>query len=462
MEYRSTRGAAPILDFEQATLCGLAQDGGLYVPASWPVMNTDAIRDLQGRPYSEIALCILGLFTGDRVAEPDLGSLIRQAYAGFHHDAIAPIRQLDDRLFLMELFHGPTLAFKDLALQVLGRLFQHFLEKGDRTCTILGATSGDTGSAAIAGVRGLDSVELFMLHPHGRVSDVQRRQMTTVLDGNIHNIAIDGTFDDCQNLVKTLFNDPEFRSRHALTAVNSINWARIASQVVYYFRAALVLGAPDREISFSVPTGNFGNVLAGYVAKKLGLPVHKLIIGSNENDILTRFFETGHMQQQIVRTTLSPSMDIGISSNFERYLFELLDHDADHLSRMMSEFSRTGQFQVGPDLLKKARSDFSAYRFDDDQVRKDILSTYRTTGEIVDPHSMIGVSAARREAHDGVPVVILGTAHPAKFPDAIRDALDIEIGLPDHVAGLLSMTERCTRLGNDPGQLKRFIDDRQD
>ena len=458
MEYHSTRGAAPILDFEQATLCGLAQDGGLYVPASWPVMDTAAIRDLQGRPYSEIALRILGRFTGNRMPDSDLGPLIEQAYAGFHHDAIAPIKQLDDRLFLMELFHGPTLAFKDFALQVLGRLFQHFLEKGNRTCTILGATSGDTGSAAIAGVRGLESVELFMLHPDGRVSDVQRRQMTTVLDGNIHNIAVDGTFDDCQNLVKTLFNDPAFKSRHALTAVNSINWARIAAQVVYYFRAALALGAPDREISFSVPTGNFGNVLAGHVAKKLGLPIRRLIIGSNENDILTRFFETGHMQRRSVRTTLSPSMDIGISSNFERYLFELLDHDADRLNRMMSEFSRTGQFQVGPDLLKKARSDFSAYRFDDDQVRRDILSTYRATGEIIDPHSIIGVSAARREPHDGTPVVILGTAHPAKFPGAIRDALGIEIRLPDQAAGILAMEERCTRLGNDPGQLKRFID----
>ncbi len=361
----------------------------------------------------------------------------------------------------MELFHGPTLSFKDYALQILGQFFQYFLEKNEASCTIIGATSGDTGSAAIAGVRGLDAVKLFMLHPRGRVSEVQRKQMTTVLDDNIHNIAVDGTFDDCQKLVKALFSDIQFRKRHSLSAVNSINWARIAAQVVYYFRAALALGAPDREVNFSVPTGNFGNILAGYVARQMGLPIRRLIIGSNQNDILTRFFETGVMETREVTPTLSPSMDIQISSNFERYLFELVGHDSDELNDLMSRFSGAGKFSISQSLLSKARQHFSAYRLDDNQITKEILRTYKSTGEIIDPHSIIGVSAARREQDSSVPTVILGAAHPAKFPEAIKLATNIDVTLPAHVGDLMSMEEKLLYIDNDLAAVKSLVDNLQ-
>ena len=457
MDYLSTRGQAATLDFENATLNGLADDGGLYIPSSWPRLDTEKIRALQNSSYADLACTILDEFTG-AMPRDQLSELVNQAYDGFHHDAIAPLKQLDDNLFLMELFHGPTLAFKDYALQMLGQFFNHFLTKNNRTCTILGATSGDTGSAAIAGVRGLDAVKLFMLHPKDRVSEVQRRQMTTVMDDNIFNLAVEGTFDDCQNLVKTLFGDLQFKGRHSLSAVNSINWARIAAQVVYYFRAALALGAPDREVNFSVPTGNFGNVLAGYVAKQMGLPIRKLIIGSNENDILTRFFETGSMEQRGVRATLSPSMDIGISSNFERYLFELVGHDATRLVGLMEEFATKGSFNVDSGLLASAREDFSAYRFDDSQTREDIKSTFQRTGEIIDPHSIIGVSAARCEPYNGAPTIVLGTAHPAKFPEAIEETLGKEAPLPEHTGDLMSLEERFESIANDPDQLKQFIE----
>ncbi|MCY4275731.1 MAG: threonine synthase, partial [Gammaproteobacteria bacterium] len=422
MEYISTRGKAPALNFEQATLNGLADDGGLYLPTYWPSLSHSEIRNLQGKSYPELAFSIIRHFTCNCVPNEILMQLVNDACASFQHDAVAPIKQLDDQLFLMELFHGPTLAFKDYALQILGQLFQYFLSRSGSICTIVGATSGDTGSAAIAGLKGLSTIKLFMLHPHHRISDVQRRQMTTVLADNIHNIAVDGTFDDCQNMVKSLFNDLDFKNKHALSAVNSINWARIAAQVVYYFRAAIALGAPEREISFSVPTGNFGNVLAGYVAKKMGLPIKKLIIGSNRNDILTRFFESGCMEKRDVQTTISPSMDIGISSNFERYLFELVNHDSERLHGLMQNFQAEGRFDVDQDILIRARENFSAYRLTDEETRKDIEATYRTTGEIIDPHSIIGVSAARKEGFREAPIVVLATAHPAKFPDAIDSA----------------------------------------
>ena len=457
MQYISTRGNAPVLDFENATLNGLADDGGLYLPSHWPTLDHAQIRQMQALSYNQLTLQILQEFAGGCIPEKEFGNLVDAAYSNFFHDAVAPIKQLDDQLFLMELFHGPTLAFKDYALQMLGQFFQYFLDKNNRSCTILGATSGDTGSAAIAGLRGLSSVELYMLHPRGRVSEVQRRQMTTVADENIHNIAVDGTFDDCQSLVKSVFNDLEFKAAHSLSAVNSINWARIAAQVVYYFRAALTLGAPDREVNFSVPTGNFGNVLAGYVAKKMGLPIRKLIIGSNENDILTRFFETGTMEKKGVRATLSPSMDIGISSNFERYLFELLGQDSEHLNVLMSEFNTTGQFSIGADLLEMARQDFSAYRLSDDQTARDIRQTYQSTGEVIDPHSIIGVSAARQEGDPEIPTIVLGTAHPAKFPDAIRDALDIDVPLPEQAGDLFNLEEHYSEMTNDPDSLKDLI-----
>jgi threonine synthase len=458
LNYISTRGRAPILDFEQATLAGLAQDGGLYLPSKWPSLSRNNIRELQGKTYSELATKILGLFVGNTISTPDLERLSKSAYSNFNHDAIAPLKQLDDQLFFMELFHGPTLAFKDYALQMLGQFFAYFLDKNNASCTIIGATSGDTGSAAIAGVKGLKSIRLFMLHPSDRVSEVQRKQMTTVLDDNIHNLAVDGTFDDCQNLVKALFNDSAFRERHSLSAVNSINWARIAAQVVYYFRAALALGAPDREVNFSVPTGNFGNVLAGYVAKQMGLPIHRLIIGSNQNDILTRFFETGVMEMRGVTPTLSPSMDIQISSNFERYLFELLDHDSDHLESLMSSFGSTGRFSIDRSLLAKAQQHFSAYCLDDAQTAKDIKQTYRATGEIIDPHSIIGVSAARREPDSSIPTVVLGTAHPAKFPEAIKLATGLDVALPAHMGDLMGREEKMLHIDNEVGAVKSLVD----
>jgi len=462
VEYISTRGNAPVLDFEQATLTGLARDGGLYLPDHWPTLSTDTIRGWQNHDYVTLAVAILEQFTGNTISEETLGVLASRAYQNFYHDAIAPIKQLDDQLFFMELFHGPTIAFKDYALQLLGQLFQHFLNKNQTQCTIVGATSGDTGSAAIQSIRGLQSVQLFMLHPAGRVSDVQRRQMTTIDDGNIHNLAVSGTFDDCQNLVKAMFNDAAFREKNALSAVNSINWARIAAQVVYYFRGALALGAPDRTVNFAVPTGNFGNVLAGYIAKRMGLPVHRLIIGSNKNDILTRFFETGAMEKKDVYATLSPSMDIQISSNFERYLFELLERDPAHLNTHMKAFSRHGKFTIGKALLTRAQKDFSAYRLDDQQITEEIQRVYRSGGEIIDPHSIIGIAAARLEKDTSSPTIVLGTAHPAKFPDAVREAIGVDVALPSHLGDLMKRPEKMSSVDNDLEEIKRMINTRSD
>ena len=458
MEYISTRGQAPNLDFEHATLAGLASDGGLYLPDKWPCLSADDIRALQNKNYPELAAAIIGLFAGQSIGAEEMDRLASNAYGNFSHDAIVPLKQLDDKLFFMELFHGPTLAFKDLSLQMLGQLFQYFLEKNQGARTIVGATSGDTGSAAIAGLRGLSAITLFMLHPRGRVSEVQRRQMTTVQDENIHNLAVDGTFDDCQNLVKALFNDAEFRRRHSLSAVNSINWARIAAQVVYYFHAALQLGAPDRALNFAVPTGNFGNAFAGYVAKRMGLPIRRLIIGSNSNDILTRFFECGVMEKTDVTPTLSPSMDIQVSSNFERYLFELLAHDSGQLRRIMASFNGYGKFKIDQSLLQKAQRIFGAYRMDDQQIKTDINQIYQSSGEIIDPHSIIGISAARAFAEADVPTVALGTAHPAKFPRAIKLATGIDVALPARLGDLMTMEEKVENVDNNLESIKTRID----
>lgn len=467
MHYISTRGQAPHLDFAQATLTGLANDGGLYLPATWPQLSVDEMRAAQHYTYAELTAYLLAKFTGDTLPPTALASLAADATRAFQTLApIKPLPQLDAQLYLVELFHGPTLAFKDYALQLLGRLLAYFLHERDQTCTILGATSGDTGPAAIAGVSGLESVTLYMLHPRGRVSAVQRRQMTTVAAPNIHNIAIDGTFDDCQNLVKMAFNDAAFRQQHRLTAVNSINWARIAAQVIYYFHAALALGAPDRAVNFAVPTGNFGNIFAGYVARKMGLPIARLIIGSNRNDILTRFFATGTMQTKTVTPTLSPSMDIQISSNFERYLFELLARDRDHLNRLMTEFSDHGAFQLEAERLRTAQAEFSAYRFDDQQIRTAMAATYQATGEIIDPHSMIAVAAAQADRHanahatphaDTTPTIVLATAHPAKFPKVITETTGQSAPLPATMANILTREEHYTSLPNDLSVLQAFI-----
>ena len=462
MQYLSTRGNAPTLDFEQATLAGLSSDGGLHLPRAWPAFSRDQIRALRGLDYAQLATRILARFSGDCLPCDALARLSADAYGSFSHPKVAPLKKLDTSLYALELFHGPTLAFKDFALQFLGRLFGYFLDKRGRTCTIIGATSGDTGSAAIEAIRGLEAVTLYMLHPHGRVSVVQRRQMTTVLDDNIHNLAVDGDFDDCQNLVKGMFNDTEFRQRHALAAVNSINWARIAAQTVYYFYAALELGAPERAVNFAVPTGNFGNAFAGYAARKMGLPINRLIIGSNSNDILTRFFESGRMARGDLNATISPSMDIQISSNFERYLFESLDRDSAQTRDLMVQFAARGEFSVPREVHRKATELFRAHRFSDEETRAEMKLVYAQTGEFMDPHSAIGVAAARAAQNEvseaGVPTIALGTAHPAKFGTAVLDACGAEAPLPKSLWGILQREEKMQRVPNDLAAIKSVID----
>jgi len=458
VKYISTRGRAPSLNFEEVTLAGLARDGGLYMPESWPTFSAAQIREMHGLSYPELVVMVLRPFIGDCVDEPTLQAMAKRAYSNFNHTAIAPIKQLDTNLYFMELFQGPTLAFKDFALQFLGQLFEHFLDKRGEHCTIVGATSGDTGSAAIEAVRGIKGVELFMLHPNGRVSSVQRKQMTYVEDKNIHNIAIEGHFDDCQNLVKAMFNDNEFRDEMNLSAVNSINWARIAAQVVYYFRAGLALGAPDRPINVAVPTGNFGNIFAAYVAKQMGLPIEQFIIGSNQNDILTRFFSDGIMSQQSVEASLSPSMDIQISSNFERYLFEVSGRDAPLIERLMDEFRQNGTFSVDATLLDKVTQQFSAYRLDDEQTRAEIARVYKDTGEIIDPHSVIGIAAARACLTDpSIPVVCMGTADPAKFADAVEPAIGRKVPYPARLEKVLNADEHFDVLDNDLDEVENFV-----
>ncbi len=458
MKYVSTRGNAPSLDFEGATLAGLATDGGLYVPERWPKFSAQEIRGMRSLSYSQLTVEVLRPFVGNSLSDSELSKLSVQAYSQFHHPAIAPLKQLDEQLYFMELFQGPTLAFKDFALQFLGQLFGHFLDKRGEKCTIVGATSGDTGSAAIEAVRGIKRVNLFMLHPHGRVSEVQRRQMTGVNEKNIHNLAVEGHFDDCQNLVKAMFNDQAFRTEMNLSAVNSINWARIAAQIVYYFRAALALGAPDRPVSFAVPTGNFGNIFAAYAAKQMGLPIDELIIGSNRNDILTRFFGSGKMHQSTTQASLSPSMDIQISSNFERYLFEASNRDSKLINSLMTQFSTTGAFEVEEKLFDTCCANFSAFKLDDEQTRSEIKRLYEQTGEVIDPHSVIGIAAAQAKRNNpSVPVVCMGTAHPAKFADAVESVIGRAVEFPARLEKVMSATEQYTKMDNRLDQIQAFV-----
>jgi threonine synthase len=405
-----------------------------------------------------LVVAVMRPFVGDSIDETTLQAMAKRAYANFSHSAIAPMKQLDTNLYFMELFQGPTLAFKDFALQFLGQLFEFFLHRRGQRCTIVGATSGDTGSAAIEAVRGIKGIELFMLHPDGRVSAVQRKQMTYVEDANIHNLAIKGHFDDCQNLVKAMFNDIDFRDQMNLAAVNSINWARIAAQIVYYFRASLSLGGPDRPINVSVPTGNFGNIYAAFAARQMGLPIEQFIIGSNRNDILTRFFDSGTMQQQGVEASLSPSMDIQISSNFERYLFEASGHDAGEITRQMDEFKQHGFFTADPALFEKVKRQFSAYRLDDEQTQAEIARLYEETGEIIDPHSAIGIAAARACSQDpSIPVVCMGTADPAKFADAVEPAIGRKVPYPARLKKVLDAPEHFDVLENDLAVVQSYV-----
>ncbi len=461
MRYVSTRGAAPVLEFEDAVLAGLARDGGLYVPEEWPQFSAAQLRAMRSLSYADIAFQIMQPFVDGAIDDASLKTLIDDSYNSFSHDAVAPLQQLDSNFFLLELFHGPTLAFKDFALQVLGRLFDYILaRRGDRI-TIVGATSGDTGSAAIEACRGREAIEIFILHPKGRVSDIQRCQMTTVQEANVHNIAIEGTFDDCQDLVKEMFNDEAFRSQQNLSAVNSINWARIMAQVVYYVSSALSLGAPDRSIAYAVPTGNFGDIFAGYVASRIGLPIERLIIGTNTNDILTRFMETGTMDAREVVPSLSPAMDIQVSSNFERLLFDLYGRDGRVISPAMTGFRESGSMTVTSDVLEKARELFSAARLDDDGIKAQIAATYKNSGMIVDPHTATGIHAATACALDpSVPMVALSTAHPAKFPDAVEAAIGVRPSLPAGLADLLERPERLDTLPNDLAKVQAFVRDR--
>lgn len=458
MIYVSTRGQAPDLTFPEVVTAGLATDGGLYVPQQWPTVSTQTMRGWQALDYPSLAVEVMQLFAGDSIPRSELERMSTAAYANFHHPAVAPLTQLDEKLWLMELFHGPTLAFKDFALQFLGQLFDYILTQRNEFRTIVGATSGDTGSAAIEAVRGSSRVRLFMLHPKGRVSEVQRRQMTTVSDNNIHNIAVDGNFDDCQRLVKMMFNDAAFRAEVGLSAVNSINWARVAAQVVYYFRAALCLGAPERDVSFSVPSGNFGNVFAGYVAQQMGLPIKHFTVGSNHNDILTRFFATGSMKAEGVSPSITPSMDIQVSSNFERLLFEMTERDGSQVASWMRQFAETGEFSVSDAQFASAKEQFSAGRLSDEQTRQEMQRIYNDCGYMIDPHSAIGVATARQDsAAKDHPTVVLATAHPAKFPQAVQDAIGEDALLPARLRHILSAEERIREVPADLAALQALV-----
>ncbi len=461
MRYVSTRSAAPALDFEGALIAGLAADGGLYLPEAWPAIGAAELSALRGLSYAEAAARIMAPYIGSCFTGEELRTLTHQAYAGFRHAAVAPLRQLDANDWLLELTHGPTLAFKDYALQLVGLMFERVLARRGERLTILGATSGDTGAAAIAACEGRDRLDVFILYPEGRVSEVQRRQMTTVAAGNVHAVAIEGTFDDCQDLVKTLFADRAFREKARLAAINSINWARVMAQIVYYVTAAVALGAPDRAIAFSVPSGNFGNAFAGYAARRMGLPVDRLIIGSNRNDVLTRFFETGTMALERAHPTLSPSMDIQISSNFERLLFELHDGDGAAVQRLIQDLRSQRRFAVAQDKLTRAKAVFAAARFDDAETLRAIAETHARTGIVVDPHTAVGLLAAKAcRPEPEVPVVTLATADPAKFPDAVARAIGLRPALPPALADLHERKERRTLLPNDAGAVRRFMAER--
>ncbi len=458
MKYVSTRGEAPELSFDDVLLAGLASDGGLYVPAEWPQFSASVFEEMAGLSYADIAFLVIQPFVGGSIPDSQLRKIIYESYADFSHEAVAPLKQIGANEWLLELFHGPTLAFKDFALQLLGRMFGHVLASRKQRITIVGATSGDTGSAAIEACRDRDNVDIFILFPQGRVSPVQQRQMTTVEAANVHAIAVDGTFYDCQDLVKAMFNESQFRTEQNLSAVNSINWARVMIQIVYYVVAAVRLGAPHRPLRFAVPTGNFGNVLAGWAAWKCGLPVDRLIIGTNSNDILCRFFETGEMRIADVEETLSPSMDIQVSSNFERLLFYMLDGDGAAVREWLSKFRKTGTMSLDDTRLTKARDHFDAARLDDKGTRRVIQETLERTGELIDPHSAIAVDAARQCRGDiAVPVVSLATAHPAKFPDAVEAATAVRPHLPPRLADLFERTERFATLANDANSLQDFI-----
>ena len=450
MRYVSTRGRAAELGFCDALLAGLATDGGLYVPQSWPKQPTMA-----GSTYASKAASLMAPYVVGEIPQDVFAQLCATAYSTFRDPAVVPLVQIAPEHYLLELFHGPTLAFKDVALQLIGQLFDYVLTQRNQRVMIVGATSGDTGSAAIDGVKGCKNVDIVILYPNGRVSDVQRRQMTTITSPNVHTVAVDGTFDDCQDLVKAMFNDAPFREANSLSAVNSINWARVMAQTVYYFTALETLG---RSASFSVPTGNFGNVLAGWIAQQMGADIEKLIVGSNSNDILTRFFETHSMDMLPVVPTLSPSMDIQVSSNFERLLFEMNNRDGGATTEQLNRFRQSGKLSVEPDQYAKwIAPTFRAHRANNDETLAVMKRIYGESGMLVDPHTAVGIASAEACAEPGIPTITLATAHPAKFPDAVKKATGVHPALPDHVADLFDREERIVNLPNDLQAIEAFV-----
>ena len=457
MQFVSTRGQAPALGFSDAVLAGLASDGGLYVPQVWPELSPDEIATFAGKSYADVAYGIISRFTGDEIPAAKLRAIIDAAYASFRHPSVTPLVEIETNHFVLELFHGPTLAFKDVAMQFLSRIMDHVLTERGLRATIVGATSGDTGSAAIEAFRGRDTTDIFILHPLGRTSEVQRRQMTTVLDANVHNIALEGTFDDCQDAVKAMFNNHAFRDSVRLSGVNSINWGRIVAQIVYYFVAAVSLGAPHRKVSFTVPTGNFGDIFAGYCAKRMGLPIEKLVIATNANDILRRTIDTGRYEMTGVAPTISPSMDIQISSNFERLLFESAGRDAAAVSRMMAALKQSRGFDLPENSIAAIRAEFAAGTSGEEATSKTIAEIWAKSAYLLDPHTAVGVCVARNLSRGAEPMITLATAHPAKFPSAVKAASGIEPALPGWLGDLYQRPERVDVLANDQRVLENFI-----
>jgi threonine synthase len=456
--YISTRGEAPELGFCDVMLTGLARDGGLYVPAIWPQLSTDAIAGFFGRPYWEVAVEVIRPFVAGEISDAELGRMANEAYATFRHPAVVPLRQMAPHQFVLELFHGPTLAFKDVAMQLISRLMDHVLAKRGQRTTIVVATSGDTGGAAVDAFAGLENVDLIVLFPHGRISEVQRRMMTTTGAANVHALAVEGNFDDCQALVKAMFNNHRFRDATSLSGVNSINWARIVAQVVYYFTSAVAVGAPARAVDFVVPTGNFGDIFAGYVAKRMGLPVRTLGIAANVNDILARTLKTGIYEVREVHATASPSMDIQISSNFERLLFEAGGRDAAGVRRLMDSLKQSGRFVLPDATLAAIREGFDAGRADETETAAAIRAAWREAGELVDPHTAVALAVADRDTTDRtVPSIVLSTAHPAKFPDAVEAACGQRPQLPAWLDGLMTKSEHMKVMKNDQAEVERFV-----
>ena len=456
--YISTRGEAPELSFCDVMLTGLARDGGLYVPATWPKLSTDAIAGFFGRPYWEVAVEVIRPFVAGEISDAELGRMANEAYATFRHPAVVPLRQMAPHQFVLELFHGPTLAFKDVAMQLISRLMDHVLAKRGQRTTIVVATSGDTGGAAVDAFAGLENVDLIVLFPHGRISEVQRRMMTTTGAANVHALAVEGNFDDCQALVKAMFNNHRFRDATSLSGVNSINWARIVAQVVYYFTSAVAVGAPARAVDFVVPTGNFGDIFAGYVAKRMGLPVRTLGIAANVNDILARTLKTGIYEVREVHATASPSMDIQISSNFERLLFEAGGRDAAGVRRLMESLKQSGRFVLPDATLAAIREGFDAGRADETETAAAIRAAWREAGELVDPHTAVALAVADRDTTDRtVPSIVLSTAHPAKFPDAVEAACGQRPQLPAWLDGLMTKSEHMKVMKNDQAEVERFV-----